>query len=144
MRPALREWYQWPKTLPEHAVIVHLVLSDGDVGSEAEQARVWELEDQLAPAIAAARVGQYDGNEIAEGEAVLYMYGPSVDSLFDVVRPLLREFTPLPGSHVIKRYGSAEDLDAPEDTVPLTRHPAVQDAAARRLSRDISRVSIAV
>ena len=98
---------------PEHAVIVHLVLSDGDMGIEADQARMWELEDQLAAAIDAAQVGQYDGNEFAEGEAVLYMYGPSSDSLFDVVRPLLGAFTPLSGSHVIKRYGSAEDLGLP-------------------------------
>ena len=60
---------------PEHAVIVRLVLSDG-LGSEAERARVHELEDRLARAIHAAQVGELDGIEFGQGAAVLYMYGP--------------------------------------------------------------------
>lgn len=59
----------------EHAVIVPLVSSNDDFGSEADQAEVWELEDRLAEAIDHGQVVEYDGNEIGDGEAVLYMYG---------------------------------------------------------------------
>ena len=63
-------------TSPEHAVLVHLKLSDSGFGTEAEREALFELEQRLERAILAAAVGEFDGNEVGEGLCTLYMYGP--------------------------------------------------------------------
>jgi hypothetical protein len=84
----------------EQAVIATLRLqSDSDVK------RIQALEDQLAAAIKNANVGEFDGDEFGKGECVLYMYGPSAESLFKVVFPILNEFKGADGSFVVKRFG---------------------------------------
>lgn len=64
---------------PEHAVIVQFRY--GSTNLEP----LFELEDRLENAIAAAGAGEYDGNEMAvDGEhGVLYMYGPDADRLYE-------------------------------------------------------------
>jgi len=72
----------------EQAVIVHSALPSVD---NAELFRQLEaLEDQLQSAITAAGAGEFDGNEIGQGELTLYMYGPDAEKLFTVVAPVLR------------------------------------------------------
>jgi len=48
------------------------------------------LEAELEHAIDAAQVGEFDGNEIGEGELVLYMYGPDAEKVLEAVAPILR------------------------------------------------------
>jgi hypothetical protein len=108
----------------EHAVIVHLVLSGVEFGSDADQAWVRELEDQLITAIGDGQVGEYLGNEFGEGEAVLSMYGPDAESLFGFAEPTVRAARPQPGSRAIKRCGSAATRTQARRRSP-SRNPGV-------------------
>ncbi len=100
-------------TAPEQAVIVYLK----NTGLDA----VFAVEEPLEAAINDADVGEYDGNEVAldGSEAILYAYGPDADALWDVMRPVIVEASPNPGSYAIKRYGEASDASAKEMRVEL-------------------------
>jgi len=69
----------------EHAVLVHFTYGSTDLS------RVFSLEERLEKVIAAAGVGEFDGNEVATdgSDGTLYMYGPDADALFAAVRPVL-------------------------------------------------------
>src|SRR5207247_6096121 len=54
--------------LAEHAVIVHLRLSESGFGTAAERQRLADLEKRVERSIKKARVGEFDGNEFGEGE----------------------------------------------------------------------------
>ena len=71
--------------IEEHAVIVYFEYAADSLEP------LYDLEEQLEAAIAAAGVGEFDGNEIAVdlSDGSLYMYGPDADALFAVARPLL-------------------------------------------------------
>ena len=92
-------------TSPEHAVLVHLKLSDSGFGTEAEREALFELEQRLERAILAAAVGEFDGNEVGEGLCTLYMYGPNAETLFAAVAPVLHASPLARGATVIKRSG---------------------------------------
>jgi hypothetical protein len=100
-------------------VIVHLALAGGDAGSQDERERIMKLQDEVAAAIDAAGVGQFDGDEWGGGECVLYMYGPDADRLFDTVRAVVTKLPPRAGSFAIKRWGDAGDASAKEEKVSL-------------------------
>ena len=87
--------------MSEHAVIVQF-----KYGSTA-LSPLFELEARLETAIAAAKAGEYDGNEIAVdgSDGSLYMYGPDADRLADAIRPLLEAAPFMKGAKVTKRYG---------------------------------------
>jgi hypothetical protein len=83
----------------EQAVLIHITsLGIPDAGLD-------ETEDPLIKAIDAAGVGEFDGNEIGPDDAVLYMYGPDADRLWEVVEPVLRSASLGPGSYAVTRYG---------------------------------------
>jgi hypothetical protein len=86
----------------EHAVIVNF--SYGQIDLQP----MFQLEDKLAEAISHARVGEYDGNDLATdgSDAILYMYGPDGDALCEVVKPVLESTDFMKGATVIIRYGS--------------------------------------
>ncbi len=98
----------------EHAVIVHLRLSDDGFGSSEERETLFALQDQMAQAADAAAAGEFDGDLFGQGECVLYMYGPDADRLFASIRPLLRRSPLASGGYALKRYGEADDADARE------------------------------
>lgn len=62
----------------QHAVLVHITSLPDDAGLD-------EVEDPLIEAIEGAGVGEFDGNEIGPDEAVLYLYGPDGDALWEVI-----------------------------------------------------------
>jgi hypothetical protein len=93
------------KQEPEQAVLVHLKLSDDEMGSAQERDRIFELEDKLAGAISERAAGEFDGNEFGEGGCVLYMYGPNADELFAAVEPVLRASPLVKGGYAVVRYG---------------------------------------
>src|SRR5262245_3056507 len=70
----------------EHGVIVKF-----DYLGTTDLAPLFALEERLEAAINAARVGEFDGNEVAAdgSDGVLYMYGPDADRLFEAIRPVL-------------------------------------------------------
>jgi hypothetical protein len=115
----------------EHAVIVHLATSG------AEPRDVFALEDKLIAAIENADAGEFDGNEIAVdgSEVVLYAYGPNADRLYAAMEPVIKGIPPARGSYVIKRYGDADDANAKEVRIDLSRGTAVAYGRDRGLHR---------
>jgi hypothetical protein len=89
----------------EQALIITIPLRSGKTGNPDELKRLHVLEDQLNLAIKDSKVGEYDGDEVGEGVFTIYIYGPSAERLFAVVRPILKRFRPPTGSFLIKRYG---------------------------------------
>ena len=90
---------------PEHAVIVHF-----DYGATDLQP-LFALENRLERALASAKAGEFDGNEVATdgSDGYLYMYGPDADRLFAAVLPVLESSDFMEGAVVTKRYGPPED-----------------------------------
>lgn len=90
---------------PEHAVIVHFQYGSTDLS------RLFQLEEKLEAAIAAANAGEFDGNEVATDgtDGFLYMYGPDADRLFEAIRPVLEAAPFMKGATAKKRYGPPVD-----------------------------------
>jgi hypothetical protein len=63
------------EVLAEHAVIVHLTLAGGEMGSPDERAEIATLQEEVSAVIDAVGVGEFDGDEWGGNECVLYMYG---------------------------------------------------------------------
>jgi hypothetical protein len=101
---------------PRQAVIAYFKLSDDAWGDPEDFDDMYQWEDTLAEAIDEAGVGEFDGIGRGLGFLDFYMYGPNADALFNVVEPLLRSFSPRPGSYVVKRYG---EPGAPEFRIDL-------------------------
>jgi hypothetical protein len=89
----------------EQALIIKIPHPSGKADNADEDKRLFALEDQIMVAVKESGAGEYDGNEIGEGTFTMYIYGPSTERLFAVVRPILKKFHPPAGSYVIKRYG---------------------------------------
>jgi hypothetical protein len=91
--------------MSEHAVIVRFEYGQTDLSP------LYELEDKLTDAIESAAVGEFDGNEIAldGSDGTIFMYGPSADRLFEVVRPVLASADCIHNAVATIRYGSPED-----------------------------------
>ena len=89
----------------EHAIIIHFQYGSKDLS------RLREVEAKLEAAIASAKAGEYDGDEIAVdgSDGYLYMYGASADRLFEVIRPILESTPFMRGARVKKRYGPPGD-----------------------------------
>ena len=87
---------------PEHAVLVNVPVPGGEAGWEL----VSKLSDRLAERIDEAGVGEFDGNEIGEGWARFYCYGPDADRLWDAVADTVDLGSLPPGAHAVKRYGA--------------------------------------
>lgn len=88
----------------EHAVIVRVPITAAN-GTEEEIQRLMGLESELESAIVEAGAGEFDGNEVGEGEYVYYMYGSDADRLFASVESLLRGHDPAKKGVAEVRYG---------------------------------------
>ena len=89
----------------DHAVIVHFGMSDDEFGSEAERATLGDLGDRLADVVARAGVGEFDGDEFGNGEAVLYLYGPDHEQLWRIVEPEVLASTVRPSFALLRPGG---------------------------------------
>ena len=98
----------------EHAVLLHLPLSDDEFGAESERASIQQLSDQLESTIEEKGVGEFDGDEFGGGTCTLFMYGPDADVLWEAIESMVRSSHHSFGGHVIRRYGSASDPTARE------------------------------
>jgi len=88
----------------EHAVVVYI---DG-TGLSADDHDKYDLETietELLGLIDANDVGEYDGNEVGEGGATLFMYGPDGERLFATVEPALRAYPLTTHARVVIRAG---------------------------------------
>lgn len=102
---------------PEHAVIARFQLGGDEFGEPDQRSLVFEAERSIGAAVAAAGVGEVDGNEFGGGEVVIYAYGPDAEALFRVMEPGLR-MLPFRPAHVVLRYGEPGD-DVVSDRVEL-------------------------
>lgn len=87
----------------EQAVIVRTMLPP--IGSDELFDQISALEDQLAEAINSACAGEFDGNEVGQGELKLYMYGPDADKLLSSVEIVLRRNPLMRTAIATVRYG---------------------------------------
>jgi hypothetical protein len=88
----------------EQAVIVHIDLAN--LPAEVlEQYDLATIESELAAVIAAERLGEFDGNEVGEESATIYMYGPDAERLFAGVEKTLHSSPLCHGARAIVRSG---------------------------------------
>jgi hypothetical protein len=101
--------------MSEQAVIVRF-----DYGSK-DWKPFFDWEEKFEAAVAAAQVGEYDGNELAvdSSDGMLFLYGPDADKLFAVIRPQLEAATVLKNVVVTLRYGAIDDASASETVVRI-------------------------
>jgi hypothetical protein len=78
-----------PPAASEHAVLVHL---DGtSLPDEVyEENDLVTLEDRIIAAVTEAATGEFDGDELVDAGATIFLYGPDADALFASVEPVLR------------------------------------------------------
>lgn len=67
----------------DQAVILNVLLNDLDSRS-SDIKKVEELESKLKTKLPAK--SKIDGHEFGEGEAVIYMYGPSADEVWEAIK----------------------------------------------------------
>jgi hypothetical protein len=85
----------------QQAVIVNVPLK----GASDDFASMQELGDRLREHVEAARVGEFDGDMIGKDRAMLYLYGPDADRLWEAMEGLLRSASLPAGAYVVKQYG---------------------------------------
>ena len=105
--------------MPQHAVLIHIPLSNDSFGTYEEQAALSQLEDQLQKAIETEGREEFDGDEYGGGLCKLYCYGPDADKLLKVIEPIVLHWGPPPGSYTIARYGDARDPNSVERRIEL-------------------------
>jgi hypothetical protein len=109
--------------MSEHAVILKFF----DFGkrfwgpNDRDLTALFELEDRLSEAIAAANAGELDGNEIAVdgSDGFVFMYGPDARALFAAVEPVLRASPVAKGGEVTLRFGKPKDAEVLRETIRL-------------------------
>jgi hypothetical protein len=89
--------------MAEHCVRLVFPYPDSDLSA------LFALEAALTEAIDTAGAGEFDGNEVGEGQAILYMYGPDADALYQAILPVLKDSRLLSTGVAIRRYGPPED-----------------------------------
>jgi len=100
----------------EEAVIIHFKYGQKDWSS------FYDFEKTLESAISKAAVGEYDGNELATdgSDGTMYMYGPSADALFAVVKPQLLGVQILKSINVTLLYGAVTEPGVRVSRIQLT------------------------
>ncbi len=107
-----------PEENYSQAVILEVPLDSGqDLGSNEEHEAIFTLEDKLSTLINKSEV--VDGHDFGEGTAIVYLYGPSADVLFDKVKDALKR-SAFSRFEVTLRYGPAEDKDSEEKRFTLS------------------------
>ena len=97
-------------SIDEQSLIVNIYYQLEDISE------LHSLDSDLRSAISKAKVGLYDGHEIALdlSHSILLMYGPSADELLQVAEPILRKHVWPLGGECCRRYGSASDPQSKE------------------------------
>ncbi len=114
-------------------LMILLKLSAAPFGTPEEREYLFALEDTIAEAIADAGAGEYDGNEIGQGEFSFVMYGPSARRMLEVARPIIPPRIILPGSYAVLRSGADDETEVRVELAPGPPHG--RDAADARRER---------
>jgi hypothetical protein len=91
--------------IAEEAVIIHFPLSNQHMGTKQELEEIFKLEKELENVIVQNNVGEFDGNEIGQGECVLYMYGPNAKKLYKTISVVLEKSQLVKGGVARIRFG---------------------------------------
>jgi hypothetical protein len=83
----------------EQAVLIH-------VPSLVEGIGLDQIEEPIMRAASDSGAGEFDGNDIGPDGALLYLYGPAADVLWQAIEPAVRRDLLGPGSYAVKRYGA--------------------------------------
>ncbi len=89
----------------DHAVLLHIRLSDDAFGADEDRAACFALEESLQKAIESRGSGEYDGNEFGQGFCTLSMYSWDADLLWESIEPVLEKRPFREGSYALRRYG---------------------------------------
>lgn len=89
----------------EQAVLIHL---DGvSLSPEIyEKYDLATLEDLLTEALNENNAGEVDGNEIMEGEAIIFIYGPDAEKIYSEIEAILKSYPLCQKSRIIIRFGA--------------------------------------
>jgi hypothetical protein len=88
----------------EQAVLVYLDVTDLPQ-QVYENYDLATIEDRLIEVINANGLGEFDGNEIGPTEAILFMYGPDAELLYQGIEATLRGYPLCQGARVVIRHG---------------------------------------
>ena len=94
---------------PQQAVLIHIDATD--LPDE-----FWQLQERLYEVVERSGAGEFDGNEIGEGTATLFAYGPDASRLWRVMEPILRKYPMCDGARVVLRSGGP---GSPENELQL-------------------------
>jgi hypothetical protein len=98
---------------PEQIVLLTIHLSETRL--DADRRAVSDLCEALEATLAQEEVGEFDGVEFEANVGTIYLYGSNAEALLAAIEPILRA-SPLASRIVAtKRYGPAEDPNAPEE-----------------------------
>lgn len=89
---------QGKQTGEQEAVLIHI--DSVDLPDEFLQ-----LNERPYEEVERSGDGEFDGNEIGEGSATLFAYGPDADRLFRAMEPTLRSFPVCRDARVVIRHG---------------------------------------
>lgn len=89
----------------EEAVIVVFPFANGDPDVSNDIKQVFALEDKLAIAIKKSGQGELDGNEVGQGEAIIYMYAPNASKLYESIKHVLAASPLTKQGYVRVRFG---------------------------------------
>jgi hypothetical protein len=92
----------------EQMVLIVLKIFQGKLDSDSAVDTIWKLQDLLEEEVGREQVGYVDGHEFSDNELLYYIYGPSADEIYKVIKPVVIGLPYLPGSHIVKRYGEGE------------------------------------
>ncbi len=94
------------ESLHDQSVIVHLRLSDSDIGNLEDEEPIETLTCRLESVMDSTGAGELDGDEWGGGYCKLFLHGPDANSILQAVLPDLLGFPARPGSYLVKRYGA--------------------------------------
>jgi hypothetical protein len=105
-----------PAAKNEQAVLVYLDAM-GLPDEIYEEYDLSTLEDQLIAKIRSGSLGEFDGNEMGDGETVPFMYGADAERLFAGIEATLRRYPLCQNARIIIRRGNP---GAPQRELRLT------------------------
>lgn len=104
--------------IDDEAVIITINFDGVDnFGTDSDRNAIFEIEEKLKLSIPPR--SQVDGHDIGDGEAIIYIYGPSADSILDAVKSVLIE-SPFNRVDIALRYGRVDDPAAKEKRFSLS------------------------
>jgi hypothetical protein len=86
----------------EQDLVVELRLGNRQMGTATEREAIAALASELEAAVLDAGAGEYDGDEIGGGEALLFFCGPDAEALRRVLLPLLKRSPLCRGAHLVQ------------------------------------------